>query len=144
MKKTLVVLLLVCFGLVLSIHAQKVFTSLNGEFDSDGAFDKWTAWKSGEFPNGVKIECSAMLSVSKKGCKVTVETKNISADKIKMLAVFTYNIPNVTTEMTGFEKISIKAGEVESTFYVSGYCGGKDNDYQACYGCGHVFKLFLK
>ncbi len=144
MKKKLVGLLVICFGLILSVHAQKVVTSLNGEFDKNGAFDKWTEWKSGEFPNGVKVECRAMLSASKKGCKVTVETKNVSGDKINVLVVFTYDIPNVTTEMTGFEKASIKSGEVISTTYVSSYCGGKGNDYQACYDCGHVFKLFLK
>ncbi|GAB2811918.1 hypothetical protein [Ferruginibacter profundus] len=142
--KKYILLFMLCLGCLLQANAQKVFTSLNGEFDSDGAYDKWTAWKQGEFPNGTKIECRAMLSASKKGCKITVETKNVSADKIKVLVVFTYNIPNVTTEMTGFEKESIAAGATVSTSYTASYCGGKGNDYAACYSCGHVFKIFLK
>ena len=144
MKKKLLVALLVCFGFAFTAPAQNTYQSLNGEFESDGAFGQWTAWKKGEFANGTKVECRAMLSATKKGCKVTVETKNVSAAKIKLLVVFTYDIPNVTTEMTGFEKVSVSPGEVETTTYVSSYCGGKGNDYKACYSCGHVFKLFLK
>jgi len=144
MKKALLVLLLVCSCFALTATAQQKIQFLSGDFESDGAFDQWTEWKKGEFVNGTKVECRAKLSASKKGCKVTVETKNVSADKIKLLVVFTYDIPNVTTEMTGFEKVSVSLGEVETTTYVSSICGGKGNDYKACYSCGHVFKLFLK
>ena len=144
MKKKLMLLLFVIGGFVLNAHSQNTYQSLSGDFDSKGAFDKWTEWTKGKYSNGTIVEYRAMLSASKKGCKVTVEIKNLSENKIKMLVSFSYSIPKITTPMTGFEKISIKPGEVESTSYVSSFCGGKGNDYNACYSCGHSYELVVQ
>lgn len=144
MKKKLMLLLLIIGGFVLNGYSQKTYQVLEGSFDSKGAFDKWTEWTKGKYSNGTIVEHRAMLSSSKKGCKVTVEIKNLSENKIKMLVSFAYSIPKITIPMTGFEKISIKPGEVVSTSYVSSFCGGKGNDYNACYNCDHSYEIILK
>ncbi|MEQ1796724.1 MAG: hypothetical protein ABL872_02160 [Lacibacter sp.] len=144
MIKKGLILLLICFSCMVNTYAQKTIQYLRGEFNSNGAFDQWTAWQSGTFKNGVKIEFRAMLSASKKGCKITVETKNVTSEKIKLMVIFGYSIQNVSTQMTGFEKISVKPGEAETTTYVAGYCGSKGNDYKTCYSCDHEYKLTLQ
>lgn len=136
--------MLVFSGFFIKGEAQKTVQFLKGEFNSNGEFDQWTEWVTGKYKDGTKVEYRAMLSAAKKGCKITVETKNISNGKIQLLVVFGYSMPNVSTQMTGFEKVSIKSGESESTTYVSGYCGGKGNDYKACYACAHEYKLYLQ
>lgn len=137
-------LLLLIGGFGLSVYSQKTYQVLKGDFDSKGDFDKWTEWTKGKYSNGTIVEYRAMLSAPKKGCKVTVEIKNLSEDKIKMLVIFYYDIPKITLPMTGFEKLSIKSGEVATTSYTSSFCGGKGNDYNACYNCGHSYEIVLK
>ncbi len=144
MKKKLLLLLLVISGFVVSVYSQNTYQALEGDFDRKGEFDKWNEWTKGKYSNGTIVEYRGMLSASKKGCKVTVEVKNLSEDKIKMLVSFSYNIPKITIPMTGFEKISIKPSEIVSTSYTSSFCGGKSNDYNACYSCGHSFEIVLK
>ncbi|MDP4284489.1 MAG: hypothetical protein Q8891_08705 [Bacteroidota bacterium] len=144
MKRKLLILSLALLGLYVKADAQTVVQYLSGDFKSDGEFGKWTEWVTGKYGNGIKVEYRAMLSESKKGCTVTVETKNISENKINLLVVSGYDIPKVTSQMTDFKKITVKPDETESVSFVSSYCGGKNNDYSTCYSCGHEYKIYLK
>ncbi len=117
---------------------------LTGSVTNEGAYDKWSAAKTATFSNGQKIEYRSMLSASSKGSKVTLEIKNLSDAKLKGMIVFAYDIPNVSTPMTGMEDFSVKAGETATTSYSAKFCGAKNNSYEDSYGCGHVFKIFAK
>jgi len=144
MKKKLLILTLMLVALFVNTNAQTTVEYLKGDFKSDGAFDKWTEWVTGKYKSGTTVAYRAMLSESKKGCKVTIETKNVSAYAITLIVLNGYDVPNVSRQMTEFKKIKVKPNETESTSFVSNYCGGKNNDYNKCYSCGHEYKIYSK